>query len=169
MNSHSKSKQYLIYLSGFVFHVEINPIRLGGSNWPPPRPKKILTFKWLKVRLCYLLTFTENIWNNFRPNLRLINTFFEFLQMFKFKVRPKKRQKIDFSIFEDSYHKNGWIYGQKCLRGNVSHASCSWFEIWNLACLTLNFKIQKFRLFFWIFGLRSMNFSSSVISGSEMA
>ena len=41
--------------------------------------------------------------------------FFERLQMFKVKVRPPKRQKIEFSKFESSYHKNGSSYGQNCL------------------------------------------------------
>lgn len=41
--------------------------------------------------------------------------------MFKVKMGPPKRQKIDFSNFENLYHKNGWSYGQKNLMGNVGH------------------------------------------------
>ena len=83
----------------------INPIRLGVGQFDHPRWKKNFIFKWLKLRLCVLMTFTGNMRDRFWPNLGAISTFFKFLQMFKVNMRPKKRPKIDFSNFENSYQK----------------------------------------------------------------
>ena len=50
----------------------LSPIRLGGRKQiepPPPRPKKIFIFKWLKLRFCDLMTFTENMRGSFWSNL----------------------------------------------------------------------------------------------------
>ena len=104
--------------------LHFDPIRLGGRGQidpPPPQAKKKFSFKWLMLRLCDLLTFIENIRGSFWPNLRVINNFFELLHMFKVKMKPKKRQKIDFANFESLYHKNNWSYGPKCFGGNVRH------------------------------------------------
>ena len=103
------------------YRAYLNPIRLGGGKLTPLGRKKIFIFKWLMGRLCDLMTFIGNIRGSFWPNLRVISNFFELLQMFKVKMRPKKRQKIDFSNFESLYHKNGWSYGQNYLGGNVRH------------------------------------------------
>ena len=93
----------------------------GGVKLTPLARKKIFIFKWHLVRLWNFMTFPGNIRGSFWPNLGVIGNFFELLQMFKVKMRPKKRQKIDFSNFESLYHKNGWSYGQNYLGGNVGH------------------------------------------------
>ena len=61
--------------------------------------------------------FYRYIRGSFWPNLRVISTFFELLQMFEVKMRPQKRQKIDISNFKSSYYKTSWSYGQNCLGG----------------------------------------------------
>ena len=98
-----------IMLSANGISLLIIPTRLGGGVklTPPLARKKKFIFKWLMGRLCDLMTFTGNIRGSFWPNLRVISIFFELLQMSKVKMRPKKRQKIDFSNFESLLHKNG--------------------------------------------------------------
>ena len=82
----------------------LTQIGLGEVKLTPLGRKKFI-FKWPKLRLCDLITFEENMRGSVWPNLEVISTFFEFLQMFKVKLRPKKRQNIDFSIFENSNQK----------------------------------------------------------------
>ena len=52
------------------------------------------------LRLFDLMTITGNIRGSVWPNLRVISNFFDFLQMFEVKMRPKNGEKSTFQILK---------------------------------------------------------------------
>ena len=94
---------------------------LGGVKLTPLARKKIFIFKWHLVRLWNFMTFPGNIRGSFWPNLGVIGNFFEFLQMFKVKMRPQKTAKNRLFKFWKLISQKRLKLWPKVFRGNDKH------------------------------------------------